>query len=70
MLDQLGTKGGVRALLVFGSNLAVSAPRASHIEKRLDALDFLVASDFFLSETAERADVVLPSAQWAKKKAL
>jgi assimilatory nitrate reductase catalytic subunit len=67
MLDTLGTEGGVRALLVFGSNPAVSAPRAGHIEKRLDALDFLVVSDFFLSETAERADVVLPSAQWAEE---
>ncbi|HEY3456047.1 MAG TPA: molybdopterin oxidoreductase family protein [Bryobacteraceae bacterium] len=67
MLDQLGTNGGVRALLVFGSNLAISAPRARHIEKRLDALDFLAVSDFFLSETAERADVVLPSAQWAEE---
>lgn len=67
MLDRLGTDGGVRALLVFGSNLAVSAPRARHIEKRLDALDFLAVSDFFLSETAERADVVLPSAQWAEE---
>ena len=62
-----GADGGVRALLVFGSNLAVSAPRAGHIEKRLDALDFLMVSDFFLSETAERADVVLPSAQWAEE---
>lgn len=67
MLDTMGTAGGVRALLVFGSNPAVSAPRAGHIEKRLDALDFLMVSDFFLSETAERADVVLPSAQWAEE---
>jgi assimilatory nitrate reductase catalytic subunit len=67
MLDAMGTDGGVRALLVFGSNLAVSAPRAGHIEGRLDQLDFLVVSDFFLSETAERADVVLPSAQWAEE---
>ena len=67
MLDKIGSEGGVRALLVFGSNPAVSAPRASHIEKRLDALDFLVVSDFFLSETAERADVVLPAAQWAEE---
>jgi assimilatory nitrate reductase catalytic subunit len=67
MLDALGSEGGVRALLVFGSNLAISAPRAGHIEKRLDALDFLMVSDFFLSETAERADVVLPSAQWAEE---
>ena len=67
MLDAMGSDGGVRALLVFGSNLAVSAPRAGHIEKRLDALDFLMVSDFFLSETAERADVVLPAAQWAEE---
>ncbi len=60
MLDRLGTNDGVRALLVFGSNLTVSAPRAAHVEARLDALDFLVVTDFFLSETAERADVVLP----------
>lgn len=67
MLDTLGTSGGVRALLVFGSNLAVSAPRSAHIEERLDALDFLMVSDFFLSETAARADVVLPAAQWAEE---
>jgi assimilatory nitrate reductase catalytic subunit len=59
--------GGVRALLVFGSNPAVSAPRAGHVEKRLESLDFLMVADFFLSETAERADVVLPSAQWAEE---
>jgi assimilatory nitrate reductase catalytic subunit len=67
MLDALGSEGGVRALLVFGSNPAVSAPRASHIERRLDLLDFLAVADFFVSETAERADVVLPSAQWAEE---
>ncbi len=67
MLDAMGADGGVRALLVFGSNIAVSAPRAGHIEQRLDALDFLLVSDFFLSETAARADVVLPSAQWAEE---
>jgi assimilatory nitrate reductase catalytic subunit len=67
LLDSLGRDGGVRALLVFGSNPAVSAPRAAHIEERLDALDFLMVSDFFLSETAERADIVLPSAQWSEE---
>ena len=67
MLDTMGEEGSVRALLLFGSNLAVSAPRAGHIEKRLDGLDFLMVSDFFVSETAERADVVLPTAQWAEE---
>jgi assimilatory nitrate reductase catalytic subunit len=67
MLDSLGAEGGIRALLVFGSNPAISAPHASHIEERLGKLDFLMVSDFFLSETAELADVVLPSAQWAEE---
>jgi assimilatory nitrate reductase catalytic subunit len=67
LLDSIGAKKGVRALLVMGSNPAVSAPRASHVMERLAALDFLVVSDFFLSETAQLADVVLPAAQWAEE---
>jgi assimilatory nitrate reductase catalytic subunit len=67
MLDAMGRDGGVRALFVVGSNVLVSAPDAMRIEKRLRSLDLLVVSDFFLSETAALADVVLPSAQWAEE---
>jgi len=67
MLDRLGTEGGVRALWVVASNVVVSAPRSGHVAERLRSLDFLVVSDFFLSETAAMADVVLPSAQWAEE---
>ncbi len=67
LLDSLGREGGVRALWVIGSNVVVSAPNALHIEKRLKSLNFLAVSDFFLSETAQLADVVLPSAQWAEE---
>ncbi|MDQ2800669.1 MAG: molybdopterin-dependent oxidoreductase, partial [Armatimonadota bacterium] len=67
LLDSLGQDGGVRALLVMASNVAVSAPRALHVQERLRALDFLCVSDIFLSETAQMADVVLPIAQWAEE---
>ncbi len=67
LLDRLGTDGGVRALLVLASNVAVSAPDARRVISRLADLDFLAVSDFFLSETAELADVVLPSAMWAEE---
>jgi assimilatory nitrate reductase catalytic subunit len=67
MLDRLGREDGVRALLVMGSNPIVSAPNAAHIMARFEALDFLAVADFFLSETAQLADVVLPSAQWAEE---
>jgi assimilatory nitrate reductase catalytic subunit len=67
LLDDLGRDGGVRALVLIGSNPVVSAPRALHVEQRLRSLDLLVVADFFLSETASLADVVLPSAQWAEE---
>src|SRR3954468_7795617 len=67
LLDALGTDGGVRTLLVLASNVAVSAPDARRVISRLRGLDFLAVSDFFLSETAELADVVFPSAMWAEE---
>ncbi|WP_034274990.1 molybdopterin oxidoreductase family protein [Haloechinothrix halophila] len=67
LLDVLGTDDGPQALLVFGSNPAVSAPRAGHVTERLASLDFLVVADIVLSETAAMADVVLPVTQWAEE---
>ena len=67
LLSSIGSPGGIRALVVMASNIVVSAPDAHEIEQRLRSLDFLVVSDFFLSETAQLADVVLPAAQWAEE---
>jgi assimilatory nitrate reductase catalytic subunit len=67
LLDALGTAGGPKALLVFGSNPVVSAPRAARVTDRLHSLDLLVVADLVLSETAALADVVLPTAQWAEE---
>ncbi|ATE52573.1 nitrite reductase [Actinosynnema pretiosum] len=67
LLDALGGPDGPKALLVFGSNVVVSAPRAGHVADRLAALDLLVVADLVLSETAAVADVVLPVTQWAEE---
>ncbi|SES43873.1 assimilatory nitrate reductase catalytic subunit [Actinokineospora terrae] len=67
LLDSLGREGGPRALMVFGSNILVSAPNAGHIAQRLSTVDFLVVADFVLSETAALADVVFPVTQWAEE---
>ncbi|MEU7530447.1 molybdopterin oxidoreductase family protein [Saccharothrix sp. NPDC042600] len=67
LLDALGQPDGPKALLVFGSNLVVSAPRSQHVADRLGALDLLVVCDLVLSETAAMADVVLPITQWAEE---
>jgi len=57
----------VKALFTIGFNFAVSAPDAIAVIERARRLDFLCASDFFLSETAGMADVVLPAAMWAEE---
>ncbi len=67
LLDSAGTSSGPRAMFIVGSNVAVSAPDSTNVISKLESLDFLVVSDFFLSETAELADVVLPSAMWAEE---
>ena len=67
LLDALGQPAGPRALLVLGSNIVVSAPRATHVTERLEALDLLVVCDLVMSETAALADVVLPVTQWAEE---
>ncbi|MDQ3403861.1 MAG: molybdopterin-dependent oxidoreductase, partial [Actinomycetota bacterium] len=67
LIDALGTDTGPKAMLVFGSNIVVSAPRAARVVDRLSSLDFLVVSDFVLSETAALADVVFPVTQWAEE---
>ncbi len=67
LLDSMGQPGGVAALLLLAANVVVSAPDANRIAARLAALDLLVVSDLFLSETAALADVVLPTTQWAEE---
>ncbi|KNC18743.1 nitrite reductase, partial [Arthrobacter sp. RIT-PI-e] len=62
-----GGSGGTRCLFVHGANIVVSAPNASTVVEGLKGLDFLVVCDFFLSETAALADVVLPVLQWAEE---
>lgn len=54
--------GGVKALYVVGAN------PAAHVDpSALDGLDFLVVQDLFLTETAQRADVVLPAVAYTEK---
>ena len=67
LLRTLGTDDGVRALLVHGANVVVSAPDVQEVREGLRRLDFLAVCDFFLSETAREADVVLPVLQWAEE---
>jgi assimilatory nitrate reductase catalytic subunit len=56
----------IRACFMICSNPMVSLPDQHTVEKALRGLDFFVVTDFFLSETAELADIVLPGNVWAE----
>ena len=59
--------GSIRGLYIMGENPMLSDPDLDHVEASLKHLDILVVQDIFLTETAELADVVLPSACFAEK---
>ncbi len=67
LLGSLGRPDGVKCLFVHGANVVVSAPNAGAVLQGLHSLDFLVVCDFFMSETAAEADLVLPVLQWAEE---
>src|SRR5438067_7810582 len=58
--------GEIRSCLIACSNLMVSLPENQVVKRALQRLDPLIVVDFFLSETAELADVVLPGTVWCE----
>ena len=57
----------VRGLFIFGEDVLQSDPDLRRTREALEALDFLVVQELFLSETARLADVVLPGASFLEK---
>ncbi len=51
----------------MGENPVLSDPNQAHVIEGLEALDFTVVQDIFLTETAQYADVVLPSCSFAER---
>ncbi|MDM5454028.1 molybdopterin oxidoreductase family protein [Peribacillus simplex] len=56
----------IRGLYLLCSNPAVSAPNLNFVRSTMKNLDFMLCSDFYLSESAEFADVILPSVTWSE----
>ena len=59
--------GTTKAMIILGENPMVSDPDLRHVAEALNALDFLLVIDIFLTETARLADVVLPGVSFAEK---
>ncbi|NND89416.1 MAG: formate dehydrogenase subunit alpha [Granulosicoccus sp.] len=59
--------GDIRGMYVLGENPAMSDPDVAHARDALARLEHLVVQDIFLTETANYADVILPSSAWPEK---
>ncbi|HIJ86169.1 MAG TPA: molybdopterin-dependent oxidoreductase [Desulfuromonadales bacterium] len=59
--------GTVKTLFIAGENPLISYPDHAKVKAALEAVDFLVVSELFLTETAAMADVVLPVCSYAEK---
>jgi assimilatory nitrate reductase catalytic subunit len=60
--------GRIKALWILATNPAASLPEADAVAAALDACPFVVVSDVTArTDTAARADVLLPAAGWGEK---
>ncbi|CAL9657450.1 Putative formate dehydrogenase [Streptomyces sp. enrichment culture] len=59
--------GDLRALWVIGEDVCATDPDSDLVAAALEACPLVVCSELFLSQTARRADVVLPVASWLEK---
>jgi len=54
-------------LLIFGENVALSAPDTKQTIAALERMRFLAVADMYLTETAQLADVVFPACSFLEK---
>ena len=60
-------EGGIKGLFLFGEDPVRTDPDTHHVIRSLEALEFFVVDDLFMTETAKYADVILPGRSYAEK---
>ena len=59
--------GELKLLYVYGENPVMSDPWTEHFVHATHHLDCFIVQDLFFTESAQKADVVLPAAGWGEK---
>jgi formate dehydrogenase alpha subunit len=59
--------GDLKAMYVFGEDIAQTDPDTAHVVAALEKLEFLVCQEIFENETTKYADVVLPASAFLEK---
>ena len=59
--------GRLKAMWIFGEDVAQTDPDTAHVIHALESLEFLVCQDIFHTETTRYADVILPASAFLEK---
>jgi len=59
--------GRLKAMWIFGEDVAQTDPNTAHVVHALESLEFLVCQDIFETETTRYADVILPASAFLEK---
>ncbi len=59
--------GDLKAMYIFGEDVAQTDPDTAHVVAALEKLEFLVCQDIFETETTKYADVILPASAFLEK---
>ncbi len=60
-------EGSLKAMYIFGEDVAQTDPDTAHVTHALESLEFLVCQEIFETETTKFADVVLPASAFLEK---
>ncbi len=77
MSDEIGLKipqmfesarnGSLKALYLMGEDVVQTDPNSEAVKESMNALDFLVVQEIFMTETAQYANVILPASSFLEK---
>ncbi len=59
-------EGKVHAFYNFGEDPLQTEPDAQHLEEQFSKLDLFVCQDIFMTQSCEKADVILPATSWGE----
>ncbi len=59
--------GDLKAMYIFGEDIAQTDPDTAHVVKAMESLEFVVCQEIFENETTKHADVILPASAFLEK---
>ena len=53
-------EGQIKAMVIGAGNPIIATPNVEQLDNAFESLDYMVAVDFFITETSRHADIILP----------